>query len=101
MACRLYAKKNICSILRRRTVARPEEDCVVNPSRREPVIVVSEAERAALTTAAAFFTRSGTTIASQLLSREQPAQNEVLLVGLRDQLLSTSLLCRVLGGLDD
>ena len=69
----------------------------MHPTPTEPLVALTDHERQALLTAAAFLSRSGTTIASQLLTPHQPDQSAVLLAELRDQLLSASFLCRGLG----
>lgn len=67
-------------------------------SSTQPLFAVTAADRQALAAAAAFLSRAGTALASQLLTPTHPAQDAGLLADLRDQLVATSLLCRVLSG---
>lgn len=70
-------------------------------SSTEPMFAVTATDRQALATVAAYLARSGTTLASGLLAIPPAGHHPVLLTELRDQLVATSALCRVLAGDED
>lgn len=63
------------------------------PVQSIPVIVPTDEEREALQVVATLMNRSGRTLATQLLTKEQSYHHALMLAELRDQLLSAGMLC--------